>query len=82
MADKVILRPDPGLMVYQITIRGQLGQEWADWFGGLAIVRDGNGETLLTGAMDQATLYGVLKKVRDLSLPLLAVAPAEACENT
>lgn len=82
MADEVILQPDPGHMAYRITIRGQLGQEWADWFGGLAIARGDNGETLLTGAMDQATLYGVLKKVRDLGMPLLAVAPVEVCENT
>jgi len=60
--------------VYQIRLQGELGQEWTDWFGGLQIVPGTNGETILTGPIiDQAALYGVLRKVRDLGLPLLAV---------
>jgi hypothetical protein len=61
-------------LVYQIRIQGQLGHEWADWFGGLTIRRTDNGETLLTGpVVDQAALHGLLRKVRDLGVPLLSV---------
>ena len=60
--------------VYEIRIQGHLGPEWADWFAGLAITLEGNGDTLLTGPLvDQSALHGVLKKVRDLGMPLLAV---------
>ena len=61
-------------MVYQIRIQGHLGSEWTDWFEGLTITLQDNGETLLSGpVVDQAALYGLLRKVRDLGLPLLAV---------
>jgi hypothetical protein len=61
-------------MVYQIRIKGHLGREWTDWFEGLTITALNNGETLLTGAVvDQAALYGLLRKVRDVGLPLLSV---------
>lgn len=61
-------------VVYQIKVQGVLGPEWADWFGGLRIVPSAHGETTLTGPIsDQAALYGVLRKVRDLGLPLLSV---------
>src|SRR5215469_12912741 len=60
--------------VYQIRIKGHLGREWADWFAGLTIAWEDNGETLLTGAVgDQAALHGVLRTVRDLGMPLLSV---------
>lgn len=66
-------------MVYQIRLKGQLDQQWADWFGGMTITSHGNGETLLTGSVaDQAALHGLLKKVRDLGLPLLSVNPVES----
>lgn len=59
---------------YQIRLQGHLGSQWADWFGGLTITRTGHGETLLTGpVVDQAALHGLIRKVRDLGLPLLAV---------
>jgi hypothetical protein len=62
--------------VYQIRIKGHLGCEWSDWFEGLTITPEENGETLLTGpVVDQATLYGLLKKARDLGLTLVAVYP-------
>lgn len=62
-------------MVYQIRVKGLLGPEWADWFGGLSIAPCASGDTVLTGPMaDQAALFGVLKKVRELGLPLLSVA--------
>ncbi len=66
---------DPGQpLVYQIRIKGHLDREWTDWFEGLTITLEDNGETLLTGSVvDQAALHGVLKKVRDLGMPLLSV---------
>jgi hypothetical protein len=65
-------------MVYQIRIKGHLGREWTDWFEGLTIILEDNGETLLTGpVVDQAALYGLLRKVRDLGMPLLSVSPVE-----
>lgn len=51
-----------------------MGRQWAEWFEGLAITLDENGDTLLTGpVVDQAALHGLLKKVRDLGMPLLSV---------
>jgi hypothetical protein len=69
-------------LVYQIRIQGQLGREWTDWFGGLTLTLEDNGDTLLTGpVVDQAALHGLLRKVRDLGVPLLSVnrvKPGEA----
>jgi hypothetical protein len=66
---------DPGQpTVYQIRIKGHLGREWTDWFEGLTLTLEDNGETLLTSAVvDQAALHGLLRKVRDLGMPLLSV---------
>ena len=62
-------------MVYQIRIEGQLGRQWTVWFEGLTITALDNGETLLTGpVVDQAALHGLLRKVRDLGVPLLSVS--------
>ena len=61
-------------MVYQIRIKGHLGHHWSDWFEGLTIQLTDNGETVLTGSVvDQAALHGVLRRVRDVGLPLLSV---------
>jgi hypothetical protein len=61
-------------LVYQIRIKGHLGQQWTDWFEGLTITQEENGNTLLIGpVIDQAALHGILKKVRDLGIPLLSV---------
>lgn len=65
-------------MVYEIRLKGQLGSEWADWFGGLTVTAEDDGTTLLTGpAIDQAVLHGLLKKVRDLGLRLISVNPID-----
>ncbi len=66
---------EPGL--YEIRIKGHLEDRWADWFGGLTITLEDNGDTLLTcPVVDQAALHGLLKKVRDLGMPLLSVRRA------
>ena len=60
--------------VYEIRIKGHLGSQWTDWFEGLIITLEEDGDTLLTGpVIDQAALYGLLKKVRDLGMPLVSV---------
>ena len=65
-------------MVYQIRIRGRLDARWTVWFEGLTIALEEGGDTLLTGeVVDQAALYGLLKKVRDLGMPLLSVNPID-----
>jgi hypothetical protein len=75
MSNKLNPKTDPGQpTVYQIRIVGHLGRQWTDWFGGLTIALEDNGDTLLTGPLvDQAALYGVLRRVRDLGMPLLSV---------
>ena len=60
-------------MVYRIRVKGHLGPQWSEWFGGLSITLEDNGDTLLTGpVVDQAALHGLLKKVRDLGMPLIS----------
>ena len=63
---------------YEIRLKGHLEARWVKWFNGLAIRLEDNGDTLLTGpVVDQAALHGLLKKVRDLGLPLLSVNSVE-----
>jgi hypothetical protein len=65
-------------MVYQIRIEGHLGPRWSEWFGGLTITPEEGGETLLTGPVaDQAALHGLLRKVRDLGMPLISAIRVE-----
>jgi len=60
---------------YEIRVQGHLDQRWSEWFDGLAISYDADGNTVLRGPLvDEAALHGVLNKVRDLAIPLLAVS--------
>jgi hypothetical protein len=59
---------------YEIRLKGHLGNRWVTWFDGLAIAQDSDGTTLIHGPVaDQAALYGLLQKARDLGLPLISV---------
>ncbi len=75
-------------MVYQIRVRSHLTSDWTEWFDGLTITLEENGDALLTGpVIDQAALHGLLKKVRDLGMPLISVNPvpfhsAESCKES
>ncbi len=82
MSDELDLNKNqdqPGF--YQIRIKGHLNHEWTDWFGGLTITLEEEGDTLLTGrVIDQAALHGLLKKVRDLGMPLVSVNPVKPAQ--
>jgi hypothetical protein len=70
------------IKIYQIRLKGHLGPEWTDWFDGLTITLEDGGDTLLTGPVtDQAALHGLLKKVRDLGMPLVSVNCVEPGED-
>lgn len=61
-------------MFYEVGIRGHLDAQWVNAFGDFVITLKDNGDTLLTGAVvDQAALYGLLKKLRDLGIPLISI---------
>lgn len=72
-------RTDPSQPgVYAIRIKGHLGREWADWFGGATIAPETDGETPLTCPVaDQAALHGLLRRVRDLGMPLISFVRAK-----
>ena len=75
MADALNRKNNPSQpTVYQIRVKGHLGSQWSDWFGDLTVSLEDDGETLLTGPVaDQAALHGLLRKVRDLGMPLVSV---------
>jgi hypothetical protein len=75
MPKEILLRPESDQpMIYQIRLESHLGPDWTDWFQGLVITLEENGDTLLTGPIvDQAALHGLLKKVRDLGMPLVSI---------
>lgn len=67
------------MAIYEIRVRGRLDQRWSTWFDGFTISYEGDDITLLRGSLiDEAALHGVLIKVRDLALPLLAVSRVAA----
>ena len=60
--------------IFEIKLKGHLDESWADWLDGLTFTHEEDGTTTLTGEIvDQSALHGLLKKVRDLGLPLIAV---------
>ena len=70
--------PTSNARVYEIRLKGHLEARWVKWFDGLTITPEKNGTTLMSGPVaDQAALHGLLKKVRDLGLPLLSVNSVE-----
>lgn len=70
-------RPQPGR--YEIRLKGYLDVRWAAWFEGLTVSHERDDTTLIQGPIiDQSALYGVLRKVRDLGLPLLSVMQVDS----
>ena len=69
-------------VIFQIRIKGHLSRAWTDWFEGLTVTLEENGDTLFTGpVVDQAALHGLLKKVRDLGMPLVSVVQVQLDET-
>ncbi len=79
MTDRVTPTPDRSEAGdYEIRLTGHLDAHWADWFDGLAVTRETNGTTVISGRIaDQAALHGVIQRVRDLGLPLISVVRVE-----
>jgi hypothetical protein len=64
---------------YEIRLKGHLATRWAAWFDGMSLTHERDGTTILTGpVVDQAALHGLLRKVRDLGLPLIAVTQVDS----
>jgi hypothetical protein len=79
----MIDKPTTNAQYYEIRIKGHLEVRWVKWFNGLTITLEENGNTLLSGPVaDQAALHGLLKKVRDLGMPLVSVTPVEPGPST
>lgn len=80
MSNKINPKMEPNQPgFYQIRLNGQLDSQWMEWFEGMSITLEEDGNTLLTGpVIDQAALHGILKKVRDLGMPLISVSPVES----
>jgi hypothetical protein len=82
MSNELEPKPTPSqTMIYQIRLKGHLGSQWTDWFEDLTITLEEGGSTLLTGpVIDQAALHGLLRKVRNLGLPLVAVIQIDSAQ--
>lgn len=82
MSHEGALRPDQDRpAAYQIRLQGHLGPELASWFEGLSVTAEADGTTLLAGPMaDQAALHGVLRKIRDVGLPLISIVQVQPGE--
>ena len=82
MPQEIDPQAEPGQpTAYQIRIAGQLDSRWEEWFEGLTVTLDG-GDTLITGpVVDQASLHGLLKRVRDLGMTLVSVSPVESASQ-
>lgn len=66
-------------MMYQIRLKGHLGLQWTEWFEGMTITLEDNGDTLITGPVaDQSALHGLLKKIRDIGMNLLSIMSVES----
>lgn len=80
MINKTLPQPDlPQPTIYKIRLKGHLDCQWTDWFEGLTISLEEDGNTLLTGpVVDQAALHGLLKRVRDLGMSLVSVCPIQS----
>ncbi len=80
MSNEINPTTDPSqLAVYQIRLQGHLGHQWTEWFEGMTITLEDNGDTLITGPVaDQSALHGLLKKVRDLGMTLLSVTSVDS----
>ena len=80
MSDKQNLNQ---VKLYRIRVKGNIDDKWSDWFDDFAVIPQPDGETLLTGQVeDQAALHGLLAKIRDLGLPLLSINEAEGQDNS
>lgn len=78
----MIDKPPPNVAFYEICLKGHLDSQWATWFDGLTITLEENGDTLLSGPVaDQAALHGLLKKVRDLGMPLVSVVQIQVLDS-
>ena len=84
MIDEQRPEPDPDRPArYEIRIKGHLGRQWLDWFHGLTATLEDDGNTLLSGVVvDQSALHGILKRIRDLGMPLLSVNSVDTSSET
>lgn len=73
MSDTQMASPGQPL-IYEVSIKGHLADDWNDWFGGVTVTPQADGTTLLTcQVVDQAALHGLLRQIRDLGMPLISI---------